>query len=162
MPVTVACPQCGILLRMPNTSHGRFARCPKCGATVERPPDAEEIQEVIPVDEPAEEPAPAPRRRRPVREYDDGDDDEPRRRSRRPRFQCPFCGTRGFPVVERRTSTAGWDRRTWLFPRKLRSTRVAIVTHGPAGYQDAASGQAGAYAVRVMTTLLSPKVPGPT
>jgi hypothetical protein len=77
---------------------------------VERPPAAEEILTVLPADEPAEASLPAvapPRRRRqPGPEYDD--DDVPRPQPRRPRFQCPFCGTRSFPVVERRISTAGW------------------------------------------------------
>jgi DNA-directed RNA polymerase subunit RPC12/RpoP len=107
MPVTVACPTCGTQLRMHDTSHGRFVRCPKCGATVERPPDAEAVQAVSPVDESAEEPlaevlpadaedlvhAPAPR---------------PGRLRRWSRPRCPYCGSHEPPYIGRKISSAGW------------------------------------------------------
>jgi predicted RNA-binding Zn-ribbon protein involved in translation (DUF1610 family) len=76
-----ACPHCGDVCTVSESSAGKKVRCPGCDRAF-----------LADDDEPPEE------AREPVRRRDDDGVD----------FRCPFCGTDEWPNVNTKVSTGGW------------------------------------------------------
>jgi len=105
MPVTVACPSCGVKLNVPDNFLGKKVRCASCSTVFEAKatapaPAADEV-EAAPAEEYIKPQAPAPLPEAPLDEpderddYDDRDgreDRESRRRRRRRRDMEPHRG----------------------------------------------------------------------
>ncbi len=51
MPIEFPCPQCNSLLRTPDSSVGKKAKCPKCGAIADVPAASSRPEETLPVSE---------------------------------------------------------------------------------------------------------------
>ena len=105
MPVTIACPSCGVKLNVPDNFLGKKVRCASCSTVFEAKaappaPAADEV-EADPAEEYIKPQAPAPLPEAPLDEpderddYDDRDgreDRESRRRRRRRRDMEPHRG----------------------------------------------------------------------
>ncbi len=122
MSFAVACPTCGVKLKVPDTSAGKVVKCPKCFGSMTRPatdlasgnsrkqpavPPSVDVHSshsysppplvVEPVEPTQHDDEPAPRRSRPSR-----------RRGPGVGFHCPFCRSNDPPQVRSKISTAGW------------------------------------------------------
>ncbi|MBN9121905.1 MAG: hypothetical protein J0I06_22650 [Planctomycetes bacterium] len=107
MPITFAC-ACGKTLRVPDTSAGKRAKCPACGAVVAIPtpqpePDPEPVFEIV-----EGPPAPSPIPKKPF--VDDDSDDG---------------GTYGLAEPEKPDPVTGQEAR----PKRLPNFRIGTDNH---------------------------------
>ena len=64
MPISVSCPTCNAILRIPDTAAGKKIKCPKCVASIvvakpkAPPPEEEPDRRNVPVELPGEPHAP--------------------------------------------------------------------------------------------------------
>jgi hypothetical protein len=132
VPITVNCPTCGKLLRLPDDCLGKQLRCPSCQDTfttqsqhrTDDAPARVQPREEYHADSRVmhrpshrngyEHDSPSRRSSRHDDDLDNDFDDRPSRRRHSYRndddsgFECPFCGSRDRPATRQRISTAGW------------------------------------------------------